>query len=85
MINNKALVEILVPASGEKFDVFIPLESRMGEVVTMVASALSNLSEGKYRAGNDAVLCDLSTGKILDVNIEVAELGIKNGSRLMLI
>ena len=84
-MNNKALVEISVPATGQKFDVFIPLESKMSEVVAMVAGALSDLSEGSYKATNEAILCDADTGIIFNVNIEVAELGIKTGSRLMLI
>ncbi len=85
MLSNKALVEISVPASGETFDVFIPLESRMSEVVQLVASALSDLSGGEYKASRDAVLCDADTGIIYNINMIVAELGIHNGSRLMLI
>lgn len=84
-MNNKALVEILVPAAEQKFDVFIPLESRMSDVVKMVAGALSDLSAGKYKATDDAILCDAETGIIFNVNMEIAELGIKTGSRLMLI
>ena len=84
MLNNKALVEITVPVSGEKFDVFIPLDSRLSEVLSLVSSALSDLS-GEYKATPDAVLCDADTGIIYNINMKVAELGIKNGSRLMLI
>jgi hypothetical protein len=84
-MNEKALVEIFVPASGETFDVFIPLASKMSDVIKMVSGALTELSNGRYRATDDAVLCDAATGIIFNVNIEVAELGIKNGSRLMLI
>lgn len=84
-MNNKVLVEISVPAAGRTYDVYIPLESKMSEVVKMVAGALSDLSEGKYKATDEAILCDAETGTVFDVNIEVAELGIKTGSRLMLI
>lgn len=82
---NKVLVEINVPAAEEKFDVYIPLESRMRDVIKMVSSALSELSNGKYKATDDAILCDADTGMIFNINIDVAELGIQNGSRLMLI
>ena len=85
MMNNKALVEISVPASGEKFDVFIPLESKMSEVLTLVSNVLNDLSSGRYKASSEAVLCDAKTGMIFNINMEVAELGIKNGSQLMLI
>ena len=84
-MSKKALVEISVPAAAQKYDVYIPLESKMSEVVAMVAGALSDLSEGSYKATADAVLCDADTGIIYNVNMEVAELGIKTGSRLMLI
>lgn len=84
-MNNKALVEIFVPAAMQRYDVYVPLESKMSEVVKMVTVALGELSDGKYKATDKAILCDADTGKIFDVNIEVAELGIKNGSRLMLI
>jgi hypothetical protein len=82
---NKVLVEIFLPAADRSFDVYIPLESKMSEVVTLVAALLSELSDGKYKATKDAVLCDAETGIIYNINLAVAELGIKNGSRLMLI
>ena len=85
MTNNKALVEITVPASGDKFDVLIPLESKMSEVLMLVSALISDLSNEKYKATKDAVLCDAKTGIIYNINMEVAELGIKNGSQLMLI
>ena len=84
-MNDKALVEIYVPAAAKKFDVYIPLESKMSDVVVMVAGALSDLTGGRYKATRDAILCDADTGIIFNVNMEVAELGIKTGSRLMLI
>ena len=85
MMNNKVLVEIIVPASSQKYDVYIPLDCKMSEVLSMVANALTDLSNGRYKATSETVLCDADTGTIFNINTEVAELGIKNGSRLMLI
>jgi hypothetical protein len=82
---NKVLVEIFLPAANQSFDVYIPLESRMSEVLVLVSSLLSDLSDGKYKATQDAVLCDAETGIIFNINMTVFELGIKNGSKLMLI
>lgn len=84
-MNHKVLVEIYVPASGDSFDVWIPLESRMSEVVQLTAAAVSDLLKGQFRADSSTVLCDRETGMIYNVNMAVAELGIQNGSRLMLI
>jgi hypothetical protein len=82
---NKVLVEIFLPASGKTFDVYIPLESQMSEVLSLVSSLLSDLSDGTYKAGGTEVLCDAATGIIYNINMAVAELGIQNGSKLMLI
>ena len=82
---NKVLVEISVPAAGDKFDIFIPLDIKFGDVLEMVSLAVMELTEGKFNPDKDTILCDAVTGEILDVNIEGAEQGLKNGSRLMLI
>ncbi|ALC89391.1 methyltransferase [Bacillus sp. FJAT-18017] len=82
---NKVLVEIFLPATGQSFDVFVPLDSRMSEVLQMVSTLLSELSDGKFKASRDAVLCDAASGIIFNINMFVSELGIKNGSKLMLI
>ena len=82
---NKVLVEIILPAADKSFDVYIPLESQMSEVLTLVSAVLSDLSDGKYKAKDDAVLCDATSGIIYNINMAIAELGIKNGSKLMLI
>lgn len=82
---DKVLVEIFLPAAGKSYDVYIPLENRMSEVLLLVSSLLTELADGKYKATPDAVLCDAETGIIFNINMTVAELGIQNGSRLMLI
>jgi len=81
----KLLVEIFVPAAGVSHDVYIPLGSKMNEVLILVSKVITELSEGKYIATRDAVLCDRDSGVALNINMSAAELGIKNGSRLMLI
>ena len=84
-MNDKALVEVTVPAAGSTFDVYIPLAGRMSDVLRLVSDALSELSDGKYKATSDAVLCNADSGMIYNVNMAVVELGIRNGTRLMLI
>ncbi|SDM84889.1 hypothetical protein SAMN05443253_10641 [Bacillus sp. OK048] len=82
---NKVLVEIFLPAANRSFDVYLPLESQMSEVLQLVSALLSDLSDGKYKATKSAVLCDATSGIIYNINMAVAELGIQNGSKLMLI
>lgn len=84
-MNNKILVEVSVPASGEKYDVYLPLDIRTSDAVKMISNVLSELSNGKYKSTDESIICDAKSGIIFNVNTEVAELGLQNGSQLLLI
>lgn len=82
---NKLLVEVVVPAADMSVDMYIPLESKLSEVISLMAKAISDMTNGKYQATQDAILCEAGTGMIYNINMEVAELGLQNGSKLLLI
>ena len=81
---NKLLIEIHVPSIGRTFDVFIPSNARVFELLPLITTALIQLSDGMF-IPNDVVLCDGFTGGICDHNKSVNEMQLKNGSRLLLI
>lgn len=82
---DKALVEIFVPALNLTFDVFIPLLSPMYEVLELLKKAVTEMSDGLFIAADSTAICHRSDGTILNINLSVYELEIKNGSKLMLI
>jgi hypothetical protein len=82
---DKVLVEIFLPAANMSFDVYLPIKRRMSEVMPLINKVISDLSEGKYQATDDAVLYERKSGVVCDVNSTIEKLGIKNGSQLMLI
>lgn len=84
-MEDKVLVELLSAGSGEVYDVYIPLNAYLYEVVPMLSSVVSDLSSGSFKTDEAAVLCNTDTGDIYNINKVVDELGIKNGSRLMII
>ncbi|WP_251548763.1 methyltransferase [Neobacillus muris] len=81
----KILVEIYNPASHHSYDVFIPLKSKVYEVAYLLSNTASELSKGYYKATEQTVLCDRVTGQVLDHQLTIEELGLKNGSKLMLL
>lgn len=82
---NKILVEIYLPAVLRDFDVYIPADMRLSETTGLVASALANMSGHLYTADSASILCDRESGEILNINMTAWELGLRNGSKLMLI
>ena len=66
---SKALIEVVLPAADKKFDVYVPLESKMNEVKTLVSGVLSDLSDEKFKGNDSSILCDAESGIIYNVNI----------------
>ena len=81
----KVLVEVFVPVIGEAYDIFIPLKSDMSEVAQLLKKAVTELSNGHFVASEETSVCYRENGTIINVNMSVYELGIRNGSKLMLI
>ncbi|MBQ4260133.1 MAG: methyltransferase [Lachnospiraceae bacterium] len=81
----KVLVDIFVPVLNRTFEVFIPLRSPMHEVLELIKKAVTELSDGRMTVDENTTLCYRTDGTIININLSVYELGIKNGSKLMLI
>ena len=82
---DKVLVEVFVPVIGAEYDVFIPLRSGMAEVLELLKKAVTDLSDGQFVSTDETIVCYRENGSIINVNMSVYELGIHNGSKLMLI
>jgi len=81
---DKVLVEVFVPAANRSYDVFLSVGSKLYEVVHLLAQTMTELSNGYFTGTEHTVLCDRQTGKILDINETVEELGFVNGTKVML-
>lgn len=81
----KVLVEVFVPVLDCSYDIFIPLRSPMSEVLDLIKKAVNELSTGRFKANENTAICNRKDGTIININLSVYELGIKNGSKLMLI
>lgn len=82
---NKVLVNVYIPILNRAYDIFIPLQSQIFEVTELIKRAVTELSEGQFMPSGDTVLARKATGEILDSNSTVFEMGIGNGTKLMLI
>lgn len=82
---DKVLVEIYVPLLDRSFDMFIPLASPMYEVLELMKKAIAEMSDGRFIANENTALCRREDGSIININLSVYELEIRNGSKLMLI
>lgn len=82
---DKVLVEVYVPVLENSFDFFIPLQSQMSEVLELMKKGVVELTDGVFISDETSCICHRDSGAIININKSVLELGIRNGSRLMLI
>lgn len=82
---NSVIVNVYVPILNKSYDIFVPLQSQLFEVTDLIKKAVYELSEGQFIPSQDTVMSLKSSGEILDPNSTVYELGINNGTSLMLI
>lgn len=80
----KILLNIYVPAIGQKYDVLVPNFLRIKSVTTLVASAVENLSDHLYVSSGEECLCSAEKNIVLRANATLEKYGIKNGDHLVM-
>ena len=82
---SKIIVEVHVPSTNKIYDAKIPRDIQIWEVTKLLSDMIATAHSGMYTKDNEAVLCDLSSGNMLPVNKLVDDVGLVNGSRVLLV
>ena len=85
MENNKILVELEIPLIEVKYDMFIPINKKVGTIKSLIEKSLIELTDMAYIPRPDTNLYSKETGDVYDVNKTVRDTDLKNGSRVILI
>ena len=85
MNHNKILIELEIPLVEKKYDVFIPINKKIGTIKTLIETSLIELTDNAYSPRDDSNFYSKDTGMIYDVNQTVRNTDLKNGSRIILI
>ena len=84
-MNNKILIEVEIPLIEKKYDVFIPINKKVGTIKSLLEQALVELTDKAYIPSEEVNFYSKETGNIYDVNRTVRDTDLKNGSRIILI
>lgn len=82
---SKILLEITSPAAGESYDVFVPDNMQIGELISLLGTVFTQTSNGTYIFSNQAVLSEKNAGTVYSPNDRIRDLDIKNGTKLLFI
>ena len=81
---NKILVQIYIPTLSEEYDIFLPINKKIVNIVYLIQRALVDINP-EYKINENIKLCDRMTGDLIDVNSTIKDSNIRNGSKLMLV
>ena len=83
-MKNKVLVEILVPSIEEKYDVYLPINKKVGNVINLLINAIVESSDGVFVSSNTICLYNSVTGDKYEMDKLIFDTDIRNGSILVL-
>ena len=83
-MKNKVLIELIVPEIDEKFDLFIPVNKRIGNLIVLLNKSVSELTNGAYIGTNKSLLYNKITGERYNINDLVRNTNIRQGTMLVL-
>ena len=84
-MKNKILVELIVPEIEESYDIYIPVSKKVVSVIKLLNKAIFELSDGVYNGGTKNYIYNKDTGMRYDVNMNIKQTDIRNGSKIVLI
>ncbi len=80
----RVFVVIEAPIIDKKYELFVPVDRRIHDLISILRSSIPELSEEYYKE-HEANIYNKSTGKMYNVNLVIKNTDIKMGSRLVLI
>lgn len=83
-MNNKILVELIVPVLEEKYDVYIPVNKKIGNVIILLSKVVGELSLGYFQTSDSNCLYSGDTGERYAIDVLVRDTEIRNGSKIIL-
>ena len=84
-MENKILIELIVPELDESYDMYIPVTKKIGNIIELLNKALEDMTNGIFIPTNRKFLYNRSTGVRYEVNVLVKKTDIRNGTRLVFI
>lgn len=84
-MKNKVLVQLVVPDVEKTFDIYLPINKRIGNIINLLNQAVAEITKGTYQGTSKTGLYNSSTGEKYQVNDLLRTTTIRNGTRLILL
>ena len=84
-MTEKFLVKIYVPSIDELYNVYLLVNSQVGNDIILLNKSIFELSNGEYIPNNKVRLYDRETGEMINTSKLLRDTNVRNGSGLVLL
>lgn len=84
-MNNKVLIRLIIPEIEQSYDVYLPVNKKIGNIIQLLIKTIHELSNEVYPINETATLYNVDTGESYNSNALLVNTNIRNGSKLVLI
>ena len=83
-MKNKVLTEIYIPQIDEKYNIYLPLNKNIAEVITLIGKSIAEMKRLDTIDYNSFSLYNGETGLVYPADKIIRESNIRNGTRLII-
>lgn len=84
-MKNKVLVSLSIPEIDKKYDVYLPINKKIGNIINLLNKSISELTDGELILSTANSLFNATTKEKYESDILLANTNIRNGTELILL
>ena len=84
-MKNKVLVSLSIPEIDKKFDVYLPINKKIGNIINLLNKSIYELTDGELMLSAANSLFNATTKEKYESDILLANTNIRNGTELILL
>ena len=82
-MKNKVLISLYIPSINKSYDIYVPVNKRVHDIIKMINESLVELTNGDYTP-NYVSFYNLGTGTRYSMNLLIRDTDIRNNTRIVL-
>ena len=82
-MNDKILINLYIPFLEKKYEVFIPANKKIGEIIYLIGNSLKDITNGYYIYKKNERLYNRTTGAEYNYDEIIKYTNIRNGTELI--
>ncbi len=84
-MNNKVIVKLIVPEIDEEYELYLPINKKVGNIINLINKAICEMTDGEYKYSESNQLYNYYTKEKYMSDVLLADTNIRNGTYLILI